>query len=48
MNSLMRATSARWWRSSAPAIVDVSLEEATRETKTVDMDLFELAGTFFG
>jgi 6-phosphofructokinase 1 len=30
------------------AIVDVSLEEATRETKTVDMDLFELAGTFFG
>ncbi len=29
-------------------IVDVSLEEATRETKTVDMELFEVAGIFFG
>jgi ATP-dependent phosphofructokinase / diphosphate-dependent phosphofructokinase len=29
-------------------IVDVSLEEATSKTKTVDMELFKIAGVFFG
>ncbi len=29
-------------------IVDVSLEEATSKTKTVDMELFRIAGVFFG
>jgi 6-phosphofructokinase 1 len=30
------------------AIVDVSLKDATGETKTVDMDIYRIASTFFG
>ena len=43
-----RAASAGWRRSTATTIVDVSLEEATAELKSVPDDWFEVAHAFFG
>ena len=43
-----RAASAGWPRCTATTIVDVSLEEATKELKTVPTEWYDVAKAFFG